>query len=110
MVALYFATSQCPLCTKFTKKLIEFYNEINLEDKILEIILVSRDKNKEDFEKLYNDMPWHSLPCKDGRIKKLIESYEIKGIPVLALLNKKGEIAFSDGRRDVCTYDDTEFI
>lgn len=55
---------------------------------MLEIILVARDKNKDDFEKYYNDMPWLSLPYKDGRLKKLIEAHEIKGIPVLAILNK----------------------
>ena len=110
IVALYFGASWCPLSIKFSHKLIEFYNEINLEDKVLEIILVARDKNKDDFEKYYNDMPWLSLPYKDGRLKKLIEAHQIKGIPVLGILNKQGEMVYSEGRRDVCTYDDTEYI
>lgn len=77
---------------------------------MLEIILVARDKNKEEFEKYYNEMPWLSLPYKDGRLKKLIETHEIKGIPQLILLNKQGEMVYRDGRNDVCTFDDTDYI
>jgi len=105
MTCLFFAASWCPLSAKFINKLIEFYNEINLEDKVLEIILVSRDRNKDDFDSFYNLMPWLSLPYGDSRVKKLIDAHDIKGIPQLVLLNSKGEIIQSQGRRDVCLHD-----
>ena len=92
MTCLFFAASWCPLSTKFNSKLIEFYNEINLEDKVLEIILISRDRNKDDFDAFYSSMPWLSLPYGDSRVKKLIDAHDIKGIPQLVLLNRKGEI------------------
>jgi len=81
MTCLLFAASWCPLSSKFIHKLTDFYDEINLEDKVLEIILVSRDRNKDDFDSFYNLMPWLSLPYGDSRVKKLIDAHDIKGIP-----------------------------
>lgn len=47
-------------------------------------------------------MPWVLIPFGDSRLKKLPEAHDIKGIPVLAVLNKNGEIYNSEGKRDVC--------
>ncbi|MFN9909829.1 MAG: thioredoxin-like domain-containing protein [bacterium] len=37
-MCLFFSAGWCPPCQTFLPKLVEFYNEINLETKILEII------------------------------------------------------------------------
>ena len=80
VVCLFFSANWCPPCQTFLPKLVEFYNEINLETKILEIICiiiiikdVSKDRNTEEFEEHYEKMPWISLPKGDSRNKKLFE-------------------------------------
>ena len=40
VVCLFFSANWCPPCNTFLPKLVEFYNEINLETKILEIICI----------------------------------------------------------------------
>lgn len=44
VTCLFFAAYFSPPCLAFTPLLINFYNEVNSEDKVLEIILVSYDK------------------------------------------------------------------
>jgi nucleoredoxin len=40
----------CPPCKAFTPLLIDFYNEINMDEKQLEIIFVSHDKKEDEFK------------------------------------------------------------
>ena len=35
----------------------------------------------EEFEEYYGKMSWLSIPWGDSRLRKLVEKYEIKGIP-----------------------------
>ena len=59
--------------------MVDFYNEINLETKILEIICIiflldiPRDKSKEEFEEHYEKMPWICTTYGDHRNRKLVE-------------------------------------
>ena len=101
VVCLYFTASWCPPCQGFCPLLIDFYNDINSTEKQLEIILVSRDQNKDDFEEYYAQMPWLALPFNDDRIPNLAEKYGIKGIPILLVLKKNGEVATKTGKMDV---------
>lgn len=88
---MFFSANWCPPCHTFLPILIDFYNEINLETKILEIIYVPRDKSKEEFEEHYEKMPWISIPYGDSRNRRLVEAHDIKGIPILYVLKKNGE-------------------
>ena len=47
-------------------------------------------------------MPWLWLAYGDNRVKKIITYCDIKAVPVLAVINKKGEIVTLNGKRDVC--------
>ena len=40
-VGIYFSASWCPPCKTFTPKLIEFYNKVNENKKVFEIIFVA---------------------------------------------------------------------
>ena len=79
VVCLFFSASWCPPCQTFLSILVDFYNEINLESKILEIICkffkkdIPRDKSKEEFEEHVEKMPWISIPYGDHRNRKLVE-------------------------------------
>lgn len=101
VVCLYFTASWCPPCQGFCPLLVDFYNDINSTEKQLEIILVSRDQNKDDFEDYFTQMPWLAIPFGDDRIVNLAEKYNIKGIPILLVLKKNGEIATKTGKMDV---------
>jgi len=103
LVCLYISAKWCPLCVTFTPILVDFYNEINIEEKLLEIIYVSRDKTKDEFEEVYKEMPWLAFPFGDSRVKKLIEAHDIKGIPMLIVLKKNGEAATVHGKKDIMT-------
>jgi nucleoredoxin len=89
--------------------LIDFYNEINAEEKQLEVILISRDLKKEDFEDYYAKMPWLALPFEDTRMITLVEKYGMKGFPNLLILKKDGEIATKNGKQDVINDDIAAF-
>lgn len=100
---LYFSAGFCPPCHKFTPVLKEFYNIMNEDNKDLEIVFVSKDKTEEELMNYYEKMPWTYIPFGDARIEKLLEKYDITGIPVLAVLNTKGELVTMDGKKDVFT-------
>lgn len=101
IVCLYFASEWCPPCKAFTPLLVEFYNDVNLDSRQLEIIYVSRDKTKEEFQATFASMPWLSIPFNDQRIELLTKTYEVKGIPTLLVLKKNGEVATRGARLDV---------
>lgn len=103
ITCLYFSAKWCPLCVTFTPILIDFYSEINIEEKLLEIIYVSRDKTKDEFEEIYKEMPWLAFPFGDSRIKKLVDAHDVKGIPLLIVLKRNGEAATVHGKKDIMT-------
>ena len=109
IVGLYFSASWSPYCQCFTPILIDFYNEINAEEKQFEIILVPRDIKNEDFEEYYSKMPWLSLPFEDHRISVFMDKYAVKGFPNLLILKKNGDIATRNGKNDVINEDKAAF-
>lgn len=109
IVGLYFSASWSPYCQAFTPILIDFYNEINIEEKQFEIILVPRDQKKEDFEEYYSKMPWLALPFEDSRINGFVDKFGIKGFPNLIILKKSGEMATKNGKSDVINDDKAAF-
>jgi len=56
---------QCNVSRSFLPVLQSFYNEVNLEEKKLEIIYVGFDKNKKEYELWTKSMPWVGLPFSD---------------------------------------------
>ena len=77
VTCLFFAGYFSPPCLAFTPLLINFYNEVNSEDKVLEIILVSYDKQKEDFNAFFKPIPFLALPFNDERIAYFTEHFNI---------------------------------
>ena len=98
---LYFSAHWCPPCQGFTPKLINFYNVVNKNNKQLEIIFVSSDKNESEFNEYYNSMPWLSIPFKDESIQNLKETFEIMGIPTFLVFNSDGKLIDGKARTTV---------
>lgn len=101
IVCLYFGAKSCPPTRIFTPILREYYDEVNMLGKVFEIIYVSRDKDKEDFEQYIEMMPWYSIPYDDPRILEFKKNYKIKGIPSLVCLSDTGVVITVNGRNDV---------
>ena len=101
LIGLYFSAHWCPPCKAFTPVLADFYNKVNANEKIIEIIFVSCDKDANQFKDYYNEMPWLTLPYGDERQESLSDEYGCQGIPYLVILNSDGSIVTKTGRDDV---------
>ncbi|KAL4441967.1 hypothetical protein ABPG74_003718 [Tetrahymena malaccensis] len=101
VTCLYFSASYCPPCQAFTPLLIDFYNEVNAEDKVLEIILIPFDQTEEEFKTYYKPMPWLAIQLGDERIAKFTSHFKVTKIPKLIVLKQNGEVASGSGRIEV---------
>ena len=63
IVGLYFSAHWCPPCVGFTSKLEEFYNKF--KNKNLEVVFVSSDRDQDQFNEYFQEMPWFALPFED---------------------------------------------
>ena len=82
-------------------KLADFYNDVNSIDLKIEIVFVSFDKGKADFDTFRDTMPWISLELNEARAKELSAKFGCKGIPHLVILQQDGSILNPNGRADV---------
>lgn len=67
-IGLLFSASWSAPCHTMLKLLRNFYSDINLDERLFEIILVTSDTKKEKWLEHYNTMPWTTLPFGDSRI------------------------------------------
>jgi len=77
----------CPPCRECTALLGALYEEVNENEKVLEVVFCSGDKTDEEFDAYYAEMPWLALP----RGKKKImganaKKFGVKGVPRLIIL------------------------
>jgi len=101
VVAYYFSASWCPPCQKFTPLLIEYYKKWNANEKKIEIVFISADRNETGFKGYYDKMPWLAIPYGDRRIKTLSEKFEPEGIPNLIIVSKDEKALTGNGYEDV---------
>jgi nucleoredoxin len=101
--ALYFSASYCPPCKKFTPILKEFYDVMNEESKVLEIIFVSKDNSQEEMLGYFEKMPWLSIKFGDAKIANCLEKFCVEGIPQVVVLKNDGTLITKDGKKDVYT-------
>ena len=50
--------------------------------KNFEVIFVSSDNSKDEFESYLSEMPWYAIPYDDKRKDKLDKIFEVSGIHV----------------------------
>ncbi len=67
-VGIYFSAHWCPPCRGFTPVLADFYTQ-HQKDLNLEIVFVSSDRDENDFNNYYKDMPWLCLKYEDRELK-----------------------------------------
>lgn len=100
---MYFSAHWCPPCKAFTPVLADFYNKVNANEKQIEIIFVSCDREVNQFNSYYNEMPWLTLPFGDERCGILSDEYGCNGIPYLVILKSDGSLVSKTARDDVRT-------
>ena len=98
---LYFSAHWCPPCRNFTPKLKNFYEVVNKNQKQIEIIFVTSDKNEAEFNEYFGSMPWISLPFKDESIDILKQTFEVMGIPTFLVFNSEGKLIDDKARTTV---------
>jgi thiol-disulfide isomerase/thioredoxin len=99
VIGLLFSASWCPPCQSLEKDLINFYTEINKNEKVFEIIQISNEKTEKEFDESANN-PWLYVPFNDGFMYELVEDYNVKHLPTFIIVNKERTILSEKGRKD----------
>ena len=84
------------------KPLKNFYTDVNLEERTLEIVLVSSDRTQEEWKRHHSTMPWMIIPWDDPRANKLRAKFGIMGVPVLVIMDATtGHTVTTTARKDL---------
>lgn len=103
-VALYFSANFCKPCHEFLPMLKDFYDEVNEDEKKVEIIYVSLDKNQDEQEKYHKDHGnWPRIAFADEEARANLKAkYGVEKIPAIVVLDDSKENAkFTDGVNDI---------
>ena len=86
--------------------LINAYQEANSKGKSkrFEVVYVSHDRTQEDFDKVVDAFDWLWFPFNDYRLWGIKKKYDIKVLPMLVVVNLKGEIITTTGREEILKY------
>lgn len=99
VIGLYFSASWCPPCKKFTPVLSTFYEDMVEYYDDIEIIYISSDKDEDEFNTYWEDMPFPALIYNNRKKKEeLTELFNIEKIPTLIFLNNNGGIIINNGK------------
>ena len=90
-VLLVFGSSECSYCIDDKNKLEEYYPK--WQDKgNLEVVYISIDTNKTDFETTYKNTPWETYCDFKGWDNKAVKDYYVNATPTYVLLDKNLKI------------------
>lgn len=102
IIGVYFSAHWCPPCRTFTPMLKKIYEECNSGTRKFEVIFVSLDRDKSQFEEYYKEMPWYAVDYeKKEERENFAEKCGVAGIPMLILFNSKGQLLTKEGRSKV---------
>jgi nucleoredoxin len=97
LIALYFSGHWCPPCRKFTPQLVDYYNQVEAQHPEFEIVFVSCDRSRFNWETYMRDtrMPWPAVDY--DRLGELGDLRRIggDGIPSLVLVDPAGHVLSS---------------
>ncbi|MFN9904344.1 MAG: thioredoxin-like domain-containing protein, partial [bacterium] len=101
-VLIFFSAGWCFPCQNFLQILKDFYCEVNLEQKIIEIVYVSADKSEPEFKESYAKMPWITYPFSSPMHNELKQKFNIIGVPVVLVCDAQtGFMITEKGRKDI---------
>ena len=95
VIAVYVSGSWCGPCKKFTPFLKRLYERV-LKGKGCEVIFVSSDKTKAEFEEYHSTMPWPAVPY--AAANPVAKALGVSSIPTLLLFDAAtGALITDDG-------------
>lgn len=100
-VCLYFGAHWAPPSRLFTKTLEKrFYEEVNADGIVAEVIFVTDDRAPDHFERNFSKMPWLAIPYADEHKKQTLKSrFGVCEIPTLVVISANScELITHDGR------------
>ena len=101
-VGLFFGASWCPPCKIMMKSLKNFYTDANLEERTIEVVLVSSDRSQETWQQHHATQPWLSLEWGDPQADKLRAKYDVRSVPKLIILDSTTGFTITEkGRKDL---------
>ncbi|XP_022131591.1 probable nucleoredoxin 3 isoform X2 [Momordica charantia] len=105
-IGLYFGAYWSPPSRSFTEKLSKVYKDImdTTENHSFEVILVSTDRNLDEFKLNIIDMPWLAIPYEDETRRDLYRIFDVKGIPALVVIGVDVKTVSENGRGLVSLY------
>jgi thiol-disulfide isomerase/thioredoxin len=102
-LGLYFSAHWCPPCRKFTPKLAAAYAALMKKEggtaaAPREIVFVSADRTRGEYEAYADSMPFPALPYDDGARERLMGAVGLAGIPCLVIVSGDGRVLQRNGR------------
>jgi len=102
VVGVYFSAHWCPPCREFTPLLSKVYRRAKEKGKSLDIVFLSGDRDEASFNEYFASMPWHAVPFSNPVPKQVLsQTFRVKGIPALVLLDGSGGILDVDAKSKV---------
>lgn len=84
---LYFSAHWCPPCRAFTPVLSAAYTKLKGQRDDFELVFVSSDRDKEQFDEYFGEMPFPAISFENSDAKNaLSKRFEVNGIPKLLML------------------------
>ncbi|XP_039010555.1 probable nucleoredoxin 3 isoform X2 [Hibiscus syriacus] len=104
-VGLYFGAQWCPPCRAFTAHLVESYKQLrSSRGGCFEVVLVSSDREQNEFDANLCSMPWLAVPFEDRTRQDLCRIFNIKAIPALVLIGPDGKPISTNGKNIITLY------
>ena len=102
-VAFYVAANWISGTREFTQKLIEFYNLVNAQGKIFEIIYVSEDRDGDTMQEHFDMMPWLTIAFGSQQGIVIKKAFNVRLTPALVVCEPDGRSITLNGKVDVET-------
>jgi len=97
-VVIYFSAHWCPPCRKFTPLFAVTYEDLEDKDEV-EVVYVSADKDADEFDEYYAEMPWAAVPFGAAGRDAVGGAFGVEGIPrVVVLSGADGSVVNGDAR------------
>ncbi|KAJ8758639.1 hypothetical protein K2173_000360 [Erythroxylum novogranatense] len=90
IICLFFSANWCRPCKTFLPQLLQLYNSLLSEDKRVDIIFISFDRDENGFKDHFKCMPWLAVPFDPVLHKRLSDMCRIDHIPSLISLSSDG--------------------
>lgn len=99
VLGLYFSASWCPPCQAFTPNLVSAAEKLREQGKNFEILFISNDRNKQQFDEYFNKMnSFLAVPFEDTNKRALLqETLNIRSLPTLVWVGPDDEVLTRSG-------------